>query len=100
MTAYQTQKMTEAERTLWNNMLKRSFSPRQWFALDDLTTEGEEEKIMWVYRKQTSPKTGESVFVVGFYSPDREWHADTAYREQREAAARVNYLNGGRSVQE
>lgn len=45
----------------------------------------------WVYI-QSEP----GLWTVGFYSPDGEWNADNDYAKREDAAARVNYLNGGR----
>jgi hypothetical protein len=47
---------------------------------------------MWVYRR-TEP----SLWTVGFYSPDGEWHTDSDYSDREPAAQRVHYLNGGKS---
>ena len=45
---------------------------------------------MWVYIR-----TEQSLWTVGFYSPDGKWHADTDYTSPEEAVKRVHYLNGG-----
>lgn len=72
--------------------LAKSFQPRQWF--DD----GEpdpydyvEDTLMWVYRKNAEGK-----FEVGFFMPDKQWCGESVYDTADEAAARVNYLNGGK----
>lgn len=46
----------------------------------------------WVYIR-TEP----GLFTVGFYDPTGKWHPDSDYNDREEAAARVNYLNGGKS---
>jgi hypothetical protein len=48
---------------------------------------------MWVYRR-TEP----SLWTVGFYSPDGEWHSDSDHGDREPAAMRVHYLNGGSQV--
>lgn len=45
---------------------------------------------MWVYIKSEP-----GVWTVGFYSPDGEWHAESDWPSDNEAACRVNFLNGG-----
>jgi len=56
---------------------------------------------MWVYRNipvidaLTGKTLGFSEYIVGFYSPDGEWHTESEYTSQREAVAHVHYLNGG-----
>lgn len=90
-------------------MVRRCFSPSQWFDEDgvgeDLIESAvmeichpqtdlsaalvEGKKIMWVYRNQGQ------IFEVGFWSPTREWHRDGVYDSKDEAAARVHWLNGG-----
>lgn len=45
---------------------------------------------MYVYLK-TEP----SLWTVGFYSPDGEWHAESDHSSFPPAAKRVHYLNGG-----
>ena len=37
------------------------------------------------------------LWTVGFFDPAGKWHADGDYDSREEAAARVHYLNGGRS---
>ncbi len=34
-------------------------------------------------------------YEVGFYDPKGDWHLEQVYDDVDEAAARVNYLNGG-----
>lgn len=78
-------------------MVSRSFSPSQWYERE--WDEGEQptngDIAMWVYREIT-PGT----WTVGFYSPSGEWHADGIFATKEKAAARVNYLNGGRTSNE
>lgn len=38
------------------------------------------------------------VYTVGFYDPTGQWHAESDFGTTVEAAARVNYLNGGTTV--
>jgi len=45
----------------------------------------------WVYI-ETEP----GVFTVGFYDPSGEWQGDSDHAKRSDAAARVNYLNGGK----
>lgn len=45
----------------------------------------------WVYIRSEP-----NLFTVGFYSPDGDWHPDSDYASQKEAAERVRYLNGGK----
>lgn len=35
------------------------------------------------------------LFTVGFYDPSGKWHAESDHSVREDAAARVNYLNGG-----
>ncbi|KKL98325.1 hypothetical protein LCGC14_1825500 [marine sediment metagenome] len=35
------------------------------------------------------------LWTVGFYAPDGKWHSESDHPSTEEAAARVNYLNGG-----
>lgn len=44
---------------------------------------------MWVYRG------GNDCFEVGYYAPDGAWFTESVCVTKDEAAARVNYLNGG-----
>ena len=37
-----------------------------------------------------------TLWTVGFYSPDGEWHPDSDHSSKEEAAQRVHYLNGGK----
>jgi hypothetical protein len=45
---------------------------------------------MYVYRR-TEP----SLWTVGFYAPDGEWHTDSDHPNRELAAQRVRYLHGG-----
>ena len=50
----------------------------------------------WVYIQSEA-----GLFTVGFYAPDGTWHQDSDYKADAQgraaAAARCNYLNGGRA---
>jgi hypothetical protein len=35
-----------------------------------------------------------SLYTVGFYSPDGQWHPDSDHQDRKEAAQRVAWLNG------
>lgn len=48
---------------------------------------------MYVYR-EVREGPGCWLYVVGFYSPDGEWHPESDHSTAVEAAARVSYLNG------
>lgn len=39
---------------------------------------------------------GEQLWTVGFYEPSGQWHAESDHDTPEKAAARVNYLNGGK----
>ena len=79
---------------LWREMVARSWSPREWWGgrdePDDPAPEPQGETLMWVFWPQP---TGQ--FTVGFYNPDRAWVEDSVWPTKDQAAARVNYLNGG-----
>jgi len=47
---------------------------------------------MYVYIQSES-----SLWTVGFYDPEGNWHPDSDWDSAEKAAARVHYLNGGRS---
>jgi len=36
-----------------------------------------------------------NLWVVGFYAPDGQWHPESDWYSQEEAAKRCRYLNGG-----
>ena len=40
-----------------------------------------------------------SLWTVGYYSPDGEWHPESDYDSPDEAANRVNFLNGGKKTE-
>jgi len=71
----------------WQEMLRQSFVPYQWYHEDKIGLM--EEKLMWVYIK-----TERGIWTVGYWSPDRQWHPDGDYPTQEEAALRVHWLNG------
>jgi hypothetical protein len=50
--------------------------------------------MIWVYL-ESRPN---GLWTVGFYSPDGEWHPQTDYDSEEEAAKRVHYLNGGKEA--
>ena len=91
-------------RKLARREFARSFDPREWYTWDDdiEDTGGVREpsgpdvrgvteaRVMWVYLIIAG------MFVVGFFTPSKEWVEDTVHGSQDEAAARVHYLNGGR----
>lgn len=68
--------------------MERCFQPRQWFSHRFDGLEG--NRLMWVYKPLDGGK-----WVVGFYQPDGTWMADGEFDTRDQAAARVNYLNGG-----
>ncbi len=45
---------------------------------------------MYVYVKSES-----RLWTVGFYDPQGEWHPESDHDNERDAARRVNFLNGG-----
>jgi len=45
---------------------------------------------MWVYIRSRY----EQQFTVGFYAPNGEWHTDSDWMEQADAARRAAWLNG------
>ena len=48
---------------------------------------------MWVYLQ--TEREGDGLWTVGFYKPDGSWESESDWGSENEAAARVNYLNGG-----
>lgn len=50
--------------------------------------------VSWVYI-QSEP----SLYTVGFYDPNGQWHGESDHAGSEDAAARVHYLNGGRENQ-
>lgn len=72
--------------------MSRSFQPRQWFPHG---FDGENGvKIMWVYKPEEAG--GHTMWLVGFFYPDGTWFTESSYDCNEKAAARVNYLNGGK----
>lgn len=69
-------------------VIARSFQPRQWFphGFDD-DCGGD---IMWVYRPSE-----DGDWLVGFFYPDGCWFTESKFQDKDQAAARVNWLNGG-----
>jgi len=49
---------------------------------------------MYVYIRSSDP--WETLYTVGFYSPDGKWNPESDHETADEAAKRVHYLNGGR----
>ncbi len=47
---------------------------------------------MYVYIRTGSEAV--TLFTVGFYAPDDEWHPDSDHSTKEEAGDRVAYLNG------
>lgn len=79
-----------ARQRIWREMVAKSFHPRQWY-VDDQRDDAvvQEETLMWVYR-QTS-----GGYEVGYFDPNRNWHADSTVQSVDEARERVHWLNGG-----
>lgn len=50
------------------------------------------DRITWVYL-MSEP----GLFTVGYYDPSGKWHSDSDHDTREAAAARVNYLNGGKA---
>jgi hypothetical protein len=76
----------------WDEMIRRSFHPSQWYTEsrpDDLGNEYPEDRVMYVYRS-----AGET-WQVGFYTPHGDWVSDSEYPLRDDAAQRVHWLNGG-----
>lgn len=70
--------------------LRKCFQPRQWWKGDGEPTESNGEVLMWVYRKLEDGR-----FCVGYFLPDMTWFSESDFDTAEQAAARVNYLNGG-----
>ena len=52
----------------------------------------------WVYiLSETRGQGGaeHDLYTVGFFDPKGQWHPDSDHSSRDDAAARVNYLNGG-----
>lgn len=77
-------------KQMWIEMLRKSWSPYEWYLFDDNVTKTMEEKTMWVFRQNE-----QSLWEVGYYTPDKEWVLDQAYVRRSDAAQRVHWLNGG-----
>ncbi len=79
---------------------RRCFQPRQWFGCDgepDPFVLKEEDSLMWVYRPiKDNSGLGSDHYEVGFFTPDGQWVGDSTHETREGAAARVNYLNGGK----
>jgi len=43
---------------------------------------------------ETEHNANGSLYTVGFYSPDGQWHPESDHDSRESAAARVHYLNG------
>ena len=80
---------------LWREMLARSFHPRQWFDGErgQEIPRDPEDSLMWIYKQGQVDER----WLVGYWSPDREWHLDSCFTTKEAAAARVHWLNGGGS---
>lgn len=50
---------------------------------------------MYVYKADYVAALRQTVYTVGYYSPDGEWHPESEYQDKDRAAAQVSYLNGG-----
>lgn len=86
--------MSRLEARQWQTMLAQSWSPRQWYDDEQRPDEAdnlvpEEQRIMWVYRK-TEPNN----WTVGYWTPDKEWVAESDWSTSQDAARRVRWLNG------
>lgn len=54
---------------------------------------------MYVYlESHNEGENGESLYTVGFYSPDGKWHPEGDYWDETEAQKKVHYLNGGNQI--
>lgn len=86
--------MSQEQQRLWNELIERSFHPSEWFSydLDDWGDVQQDRKgvIMWVYRVND-----DNLHEVGYWTPDKEWVADSQWRSKEDAAQRVHWLNGG-----
>lgn len=50
---------------------------------------------MYIYRQQEQIESKPSMYTVGYYNPNGEWKVESDQYSTDDAAARVNYLNGG-----
>lgn len=76
------------------NRLRKCFQPRQWFRGDgefDPSVISDEDTFMWVYKKNA-----QGLFEVGFHEPDGAWSIESVHESAHQAAAHVNFLNGGK----
>jgi hypothetical protein len=48
----------------------------------------------YVY-KETEHNSWGSLYTVGYYDPQGNWHPESDHDSKADAAARVHYLNGG-----
>ena len=84
--------VNEATIKLARQEFARSFDPREWYERDDDHPEDRgntEAGIMWVYRLIAG------AFVVGFFTPAKEWVEESRHPTGELAASRVHWLNGG-----
>lgn len=91
-----------ADPKLWDSLLARAWHPSQWF-YDHRPPPGKGASgsrghgaagrtcTMWVYK--LADKDG--VYIVGYYTPDKEWVPESVHNSERDAATRVHWLNGG-----
>lgn len=74
--------------------MRKCFQPWQYYVDYWINSDSPEgvEFLMWVYQSMS-----DGTFQVGYFmpTPSREWVPDGSYATREEAAARVNYLNGG-----
>ncbi len=87
--------VTRSMRAEWKEMMRRSWSPRQWFEEDDppeapYSIFGDE--LMWVYRT----KAGGRGWEVGYFDPTKAWNWESDHSTANSAALRVHWLNGGK----
>lgn len=82
--------MEKEHDILWQEMMAKSFHPREWYEGDD---DGPEVTLMWVYRR-TEPQ----LYTVGFYDPQGVWCPESDHDTREQAADRVHWLNGGKQV--
>jgi len=47
----------------------------------------------------TKRRIYDDCFIVGFYDPTGEWHAESDHATREQAAKRVAFLNGGASLE-
>lgn len=73
--------------------MRQCFQPRQWFLTDgepEHYSITEEDSFMWVFLEI------DGKFVVGFFTPEKVWTAESVHATREAAAVRTNYLNGGK----